>query len=124
MVRRGSDSAVTVVAVGPSLAPALDATADLDATVLYASTIRPFDAATLRNALAAPAVVLVEPYLVGTSSSEVSAALSDTPHRLLALGVPRKEHRHYGRGAEHEAAHGLDVAGIRRSIDQFLASGM
>lgn len=122
VVRRGSDSAVTVIAVGPSLEPTLDATADLDATVLYASTIRPFDGETLRDVLAAPAVVLVEPYLVGTSSAEVSAALSDTPHRLLALGVPRTEHRHYGSGPEHQAAHGLDAAGIRSSIDGFLAA--
>jgi transketolase len=123
VVRRGSGSAVTtVIAVGPSLQPTLDATVDLDATILYASTIRPFDAKTLRDALAAPAVVLVEPYLAGTSSAEVSAALVDTPHRLLALGVPCTEHRHYGSRAQHHAAYGLDAAGIRRSIDGFLAA--
>jgi transketolase len=123
VIRRGSDRAVTVIAVGPSLAPTLEATSDLDITLLYASTIRPFDAATLRDILAAPAVVLVEPYLAGTSSSEVSAALVDTPHRLLALGVPRTEHRHYGSAAEHRAAHGLDATGIRSSISEFLAKG-
>ena len=119
-VRRGSDRAVTVVAVGPSLSPVLDATADLDATILYASTIRPFDGETLRKVLTSPAVVLVEPYLAGTSSGEVSAALSDTPHRLLTLGVGRREHRRYGSRSEHDRAHGLDAAGIRRSITDFL----
>ncbi len=122
VVRRGSESAVTVIAVGPSLEPTLAATADMDATVLYASTVRPFDGETLRAAMAAPSIVLIEPYLAGTSSAEVSVALSDTPHRLLALGVPRKEHRHYGSGAEHQAAHGLDAGGIRSSIDQFLST--
>jgi transketolase len=121
-IRRGSGGAVTVIAVGPSLAPVLEATADLDATILYASTIRPFDAEGLRTFLAAAAVVLVEPYLAGTSSAEVSAALSDTPHRLLALGVARREHRHYGSRSEHDRAHGLDAAGIRRSVTDFLAS--
>ena len=120
MVRRGSDRAVTVIAVGPILAPVLQATADLDATILYASTIRPFDAKTLRDVLASPAVVLVEPYLAGTSSAEVSNALKDIPHRLLALGVDRREHRHYGRSSEHDKAYGLDSAGIRCSIDDFL----
>ena len=38
-VRRGSRRAVAAFAVGPSLRPILGATADLDATVLYASTI-------------------------------------------------------------------------------------
>ena len=119
-VRRGSAGAVTVIAVGPSLAPVLDATADLDATVLYASTVRPFDAETLRTLLGAPEVVLVEPYLAGTSSAEVSAALKDSPHRLLALGVARREHRHYGSRWEHDRAHGLDAAGIRQSVTDFL----
>ena len=122
LVRRGSSRAVTIIAVGPSLAPVLDATADLDATVLYASTVRPFDAETLQKFLASPAVALVEPYLAGTSSAEVSAALKDSPHRLLALGVACKEHRHYGSRSEHDRAYGLDAAGIRRSVADFLDS--
>ena len=43
----------------------------------------------------------------------------DRPHRLLALGVPNAEFRHYGEGAEHRAAHGLDAAGIRASMEAF-----
>ena len=120
VLRRGSERAVTIVAVGPILAPVLHATADLDATILYASTIRPFDARTLRDVLASPAVVLVEPYLAGTSSAQISNALKDIPHRLLALGVERREHLHYGSSFEHDKAHGLDAAGIRSSIEDFL----
>ena len=120
-IRRGSERAATVIAFGPSLDPVLEATADIDAPVLYASTIRPFDAGTLREMLASPAVVLVEPYLVGTSSAEVANALWDVPHRLLALGVDCVEHRHYGSSSEHDQAYGLDVAGIRRRIADFLA---
>ncbi|MCY3895238.1 MAG: transketolase [Chloroflexi bacterium] len=120
-IRRGSARAVTVIAIGPSLAPVLEATADLDTTVLYASTVRPFDGVGLRTYLAAPDVVLVEPYLAGTSSAEVSTALRDCPHRLLALGVALREHRRYGSRWEHDRAHGLDAAGIRRSVTDFLA---
>ena len=122
LIRRGSGRAVTVIAVGPCLTPVLAATADLDATVLYTVTVRPFDAEGLRTFLAAPAVVLVEPYLAGTSAAEVSAALTDSPHRLLALGVARQEHRHYGSRWEHDRAHGLDAAGIRQSVTDFLDS--
>jgi transketolase len=119
VLREGSDQAPLVVAVGPTLGPTLAATADLDATVAYLATVRPFDADGLRAALRSTDVVLVEPYLAGTSSAEISRALNDRPHRLLALGVPNAEFRHYGQATEHRAAHGLDPAGIRASLAGF-----
>lgn len=118
-IRQGD--AATIIAVGPLLDAVLAATADLDVTVLYATTVRPFDATTLREALRTPLVVLVEPYLAGTSSASVSATLADTPHRLLAIGVPNREHRRYGTWEEHNRAHGLDVAGIGTRVRAFLS---
>ncbi len=121
VLRRGTAPAPLVLAVGPSLAPALEAAADLDVTVAYLATVRPFDREGLRYALAGGTdVVLVEPYLAGTSAGEISAALTDRPHRLLALGVPNEELRRYGTGADHRAAHGLDAKGIRTSVEAFL----
>ena len=121
VLRRGSAGAPLVVAVGPTLTPVLEATADRDVTVAYIATVRPFPHEELREALAAGSeVVLVEPYQAGTSAAEIAAALHDRPHRLLALGVPNAEFRRYGTGAEHRAAHGLDAAGIARSLDEFL----
>jgi len=110
-----------VVAVGPMLSPVLEAVADLDVTVAYATTVRPFDAVGLRSAEAGSgAVVLVEPYLAGTSSHSVSSALASRPHRLLSLGVPRTELRQYGTPLDHAVAYGLDAAGIRRSVTRFI----
>ena len=112
----------TVVAVGPMADAVLAATAGLDVTVLYAATVRPFDAATLRGTLSVPDVILVEPYLAGTSIRAATAAISDLPHRLLGLGIGRENqdlHR-YGEPAEHLRAYGLDAAGLRASITAFL----
>jgi transketolase len=122
VVRRGAGA--TVVALGPVLDAVLEATAGLDVTVLYSATVRPFDAAGLRAVAGdVPDVVLVEPWLAGTSARVVAEALPDRPHRLLALGVRRGELRHYGTPEEHVAAHGLDAAGIRRSLDGWLRPG-
>jgi transketolase len=121
LVRSGSAAAPLVVAVGPTLDQAVAATADLDVSVAYLSTVRPFDASGLNAVLRGTDVVLVEPYLAGTSSTEVSSALVDCPHRLLALGVANDELRRYGTGPEHRALHGLDAAGIRASVAAFLA---
>lgn len=116
-------SAGVVVAVGPVLDRVLRACSGLDVTVLYASTIRPFDSAGLRSAVlsASGSVVLVEPYLAGTSAYWVSEALSDLPHRLRSLGVRRDaEVRTYGEIADHDLAHGLDAGSLRLSIKDFL----
>lgn len=115
-----SGRAGTIIAVGSLADSVLAATAGLDVTVLYAATVRPFDGAALRATLGAPAVVVVEPYLAGTSVAAATEALSDLPHRVLGLGVGRDELRRYGTAAEHQAAHGLDLASLRERITTFL----
>lgn len=122
VLRRGKQA--TVIAVGPLADSVLQATEHLDVTVLYAATIRPFDTEGLRAAIheqTAASVVLVEPYLVGTSTAEISAALVDRPHRILALGVAKEELRNYGSSRQHSIAHGLGPAGMRQRITSFLS---
>ncbi|MFH9268462.1 MULTISPECIES: transketolase family protein [unclassified Streptomyces] len=113
----------TVIAVGPMLDNVIAATEGLDVTVLYATTVRPFDTAGVRRAVRAEAtadVVVVEPYLAGTSVTATGEALIDLPHRVLGLGVGRAELRRYGQLEEHLTAHGLDPQGLREQITGFL----
>jgi transketolase len=111
-----------VLAVGPLLDNVLAAAEGLDLTVLYAPTVRPFDDAALRAAVgrATADVVLVEPYLAGTSTAAANDALAEVPHRVLGLGVGRAELRRYGTIEEHTAAHGLDPRSLRESLTAFL----
>ncbi len=118
VVRPGREA--VVVAVGPMLSVVLDAVGDLDVTVAYTTSVRPFDGEGLRGLLASSSVVLVEPYLAGTSAYAVSSALAGRAHRLLSLGVGRTELRRYGTPSYHAALHGLDATGIRRSVTDFL----
>ncbi len=119
-IRTGTARGATVIAVGPMLDRVLTATEHLDVSVLYANTIRPFDSATLQDTAQGPDIVLVEPYLEGTSSAEISQALRDRPHRLLSIGVPNTELRRYGTRHHHDVAHGLDSAGLRSRIEAFI----
>jgi transketolase len=119
VVRRGWAGAPVVLAIGPLLDEVLAAVADLDVTVAYTSTPRPFDTEGLRG-LVSRDVIVVEPYLAGTSSRLVATALGDVPHRSLHLGVGRDELRRYGSPADHARWHGLDAAGLRASISAFL----
>jgi transketolase len=113
--RRGSRA--TVIAVGPMLDRTLAATADMDVTVLYATTLNPFDADTLGRELAGDDVVVVEPFFAGTLAGPVSEALlRDRPTRLHFVGVPRAVIRDYGTPQQLDHVLGLDAAGIRRQI--------
>ena len=123
VLRMGSGG--TVIAVGPMADAVLEATKGLDVTVLYAGTIRPFDAVTLRAVVAEQreaSIVLVEPYLAGTSVPEVVSALLDRPNRVLGLGVGLAELRQYGTPRQHAVAHGLGPAGLRLRITSFLGT--
>ncbi|WP_229067409.1 transketolase family protein [Actinoplanes sp. DH11] len=113
VLRRGR---ATVVAVGPMLDPVLEATEGLDVTVVYTNTPRPWNV----DIPASDEVVVVEPYLAGTSARHVSRALRTTRHRALHLGVGSAEVRRYGTWRDHAREHGLDPAGLRRSISAFL----
>ena len=121
VVRPGREA--VVVAVGPMLSPVLDAVGDLDVTVAYTTSVRPFDGEGLRALVASSAsgrVVLVEPYLAGTSAFACLVGVGGRAHRLLSLGVGA-----FGAAAVRDACrprrvHGLDAAGIRRSLTEFL----
>jgi transketolase len=109
----------TVVSVGPMTDRVLAAARGRDVTVLHASTIRPFDADTLRSTLTTPDVMLVEPYLAGTSVLQVNRALADMRTRVSGIGVEAGERRRYGTVREHDRANGLDVEGLTRAMDRF-----
>ncbi|KWV33492.1 transketolase family protein [Micromonospora rifamycinica] len=122
VVRDAGPGAALLVAVGPVRDDALAAVADLPVTVAYTHRPRPFDVTGLRT-LAGGEVIVVEPYLAGTSTRVVAEALADRPHRLLSLGVGRAELRRYGTAGDHDRWHGLDPAGLRRAVVDFLTSG-
>lgn len=120
--REGRDA--VVVAVGPLLDPTLEAVAKLDVTVLYATTVLPFDGETLRRAMAhtRKTVIVIEPYYEGTLVPEVVSALSLEPVRIESIGVPRRILERYGSRQRHDAAIGLNAGGIRSRIESFLGA--
>lgn len=130
--REGRDG--VVVAVGPMLDRTLEAIdemdvdmdVDMDVTVLYATTIAPFDAETLWSAVerTAPNILIVEPYYEGALTQDIAAALRTVPARIDAMGVPRQVLDRYGPPERHDEALGLTAAGIRTRLAHFLGMGV
>jgi len=110
----------TVVAVGTALAPTLTATQDLDVTVLYYTTIAPFDGETLRQNNAGGKIVLVEPFYTGTLAADIHVAIGSTAVALETIGVPHRFLTNYGHAEEHDEAIGLTAAGIRQRVQGFI----
>ena len=104
----------TVIAVGPTLHHVLPATQGLDVSVLYYTTLEPFDAATLcAHAPASGRILVVEPFYTGTLAHKICAALAPKAVYIDSIGVPREFLTHYGSAAEHDAAIGLSAENIR-----------
>ena len=117
VVRRGGAdaAAATMIAVGPALGSALEAAQGIDLTLLYATSVLPFDAETVRRE-AGEHVIVVEPFLEGTLAPRIIEALAGRPVRLSSIGVPRTNLRGYGTPEDLDRVAGMDVAGIRGRI--------
>ena len=113
------------MAVGPMLDRTLAAVEAMDLTVLYATTVAPFDEKTLRNAVAKAStnVILVEPYYEGALVQNIARALQAIPTRIEAIGVPRRVLERYGPPERHDRELGLSAEGIRTRIASFLRAG-
>ncbi|HEU0004015.1 MAG TPA: transketolase C-terminal domain-containing protein [Ktedonobacteraceae bacterium] len=118
VVRRGEQA--TVIAVGPMLAPTLAAVEDMDVTVLYCTTVAPFDGKTLREVGRSSNIVVVEPYYEGALARDIYAAMQQMPVRLESIGVPYRVLERYGTPQDHDADLGLTPRGIRGKIARFL----
>jgi transketolase len=86
-------------------------------TVLYATSLRPFDHATLAAVAGrAPLVIAVEPWYEGTAAATLTGALSHVPARYVSIGVPRAFIHDYGSREDLDRIAGLDAASIGRRI--------
>ncbi len=117
---------VAILAFGAMLEPALQAAAELNATVANMRFVKPLDRdLVFRLATSHDLIVTVEENVVaGGAGSAVQEALAaeDFAVRVFALGLPDRFVEH-GDPAQLLADCGLDAAGIVRSVRERLAGG-
>ena len=120
LVKKGK--LLTLLAIGPMLDMVVDATRDLDVTVLYYNCISPFDAELLRSNLNSNKLFIVEPFYQNTMTSVVQQYLSDRAVMIRSKGIPRKFITNYGKTDEHYEEFGLTSRGIRSDIQGMLSA--
>jgi transketolase len=111
----------TVVCVGPTLDMTLKAVENFDVSVVYMTSIRPFDYMSLRQTSQSGRVLIVEPFYEGTLSNDVVKALSGTALMVSNVGIPRSFRSEYGTREEHYAAINFSSNRIITELEKLLA---
>jgi transketolase len=107
----------TVIAIGPTMKPVLAAVKDMDVTLLYYTTLIPFDADTLKANTESGKILLCEPYYSGALMPEIMNVLKPKPVIIETVGVPNEFLNNYGTAEEHDEYIGLTQANIREKLE-------
>ena len=119
IVRSGNQA--TVICIGPTLDMTLKAVENFDVSVIYMTSIRPFDHTSVRQASQSGRVLIVEPFYEGTLTYEVMTALSGIPSMVSSVGIPRSFRSDYGTREEHYAAINFSSNRIIAELEKLLA---
>jgi len=119
IVRSGNQA--TVICIGPTLDMTLKAVENFDVSVIYMTSIRPFDHTSVRQASQSGRVLIVEPFYEGTLTYEVMTALSGIPSMVSSVGIPRSFRSEYGTREEHYAAINFSSNRIIAELEKLLA---
>ena len=117
VIKQGSKG--TVLAFGPTLSLVLEATKEMDVTVLYYTTIKPFDYNCLR-ANYNQKIYVVEPFYTGTVYKEIVEACHGRAIQINGTGVPNEFLHNYGTKKEHDIAIGFETSSLKNKINKFL----
>ncbi len=118
IIRRGKRG--TIIAVGPTLTSVIEASENLDVTILYYTTIAPFDAKTLKDNCDSRKIMVVEPYYPGAMTADIHSCLKYVPLIIETLGVSHRVITHYGHVSEHDEAVGLTAQNIGARLEELI----
>jgi transketolase len=113
LIKKGKDA--TIICVGNMLQKVIDATENMDVTILYYTSINPFDSELLIENFNTNLIV-VEPYYEGGLNYKINKSLEGKKYFLYNIGVPIDYLTNYGTKNEHDKELGLDLNGIKEKI--------
>lgn len=117
VIKKGSRA--TVIAVGPMLKTVLQAVEDLDVTVLYYTTVEPFDSETLKQNCVSGKIVLCEPYYEGALLYDIYRSMAGRAISVKCCGMPHEFCSHYGSTKQNMDYWELNSESIRRKVIHF-----
>ena len=118
VIKTGSKA--TVVAVSVMLDAVMEACADEDVTVLYYTTLEPFDRKTLAQHADSGKILIAEPEYKGSLLYDIHEALPGRPLQLAQVAFPREIFRNYGTYDEKMRYYGLTAQSIREKLTDLI----
>lgn len=119
VVKKGKQA--TVIAVGPMLEKVSEACKDLDVTILYYTTLTPFDENTLKKNLNESKVIVCEPYYSGALDYDILESLEGKAVQIFHIGMPRDFIRKYGKVQDIDEYLQLRTEDVRKKIKKIIA---
>ena len=95
----------------------LDATNDLDVSIIYCTTVKPLDISFMSE-LETDKLLIIEPYYSGPLLSNIEENLGGINGYYKNIGVPKDFIRKYGTKEQIDKQIGLDKLSIRKKVLQ------
>lgn len=119
VLKKGRDACILVY--GPMRDVVEQACSNLDVTVLYYTSIIPFDTQLLIDNLDSKRLVLIEPFYEFSTASLILQSLNGLAVSIKSIGIPRKFLRGYGKVEDHYKDLGLSVNEIRIKLEDMIS---
>ena len=110
----------TVIAVSVMLDAVMEACKDKDVTVLYYTTLEPFDKTVLRENCESGKILIVEPEYRGTLLEDIHDALPDKRLIINHVAFPKEIFRNYGTYEEKMDYYGLNSQNISDRLEEMI----
>lgn len=104
----------TIVVYGTMLSSVLSACKDLDVTILYYTSIFPFDKKTLINNINSK-IIICEPFYEGTTNFLIDKDIGSS--KIFNIGIPRSFINGYGSKEDQDLFLQLDTKNIQKKIE-------
>lgn len=114
VIQRGGKA--TVIAVSVMLDIVMEVCSQEDVTVLYYTTLAPFDSETLKSNCDNGKILVCEPHFAGSLDSDILKAFEGRNVCIDHVGLPREIYRNYGSYDEKMQFYGLTTETIRTKL--------
>lgn len=118
VIKRGNKG--IVIAVAETLDAVEAASKDLDVTVLYYTSIVPFDHETLAKEFVGGKIFVCTPFYKGSLAADIQKALRGKQYEVSEVGVPLEILRNYGTKDDKDVYCGLTADNISKQLNNFL----